>query len=209
MPEAVIVSAARTPIGRANKGSLKDFRPHDLSALIIKAALDKIPELDPNDVNDLMLGCGLPGGEAGNNMARVVTTLLGYEIPGTTLTRYCASSVQTSRMAFHAIKAGEGDVYISAGVETVSRYQFGTSDHIPNTNNPKFDDLLKQSDSEQDTTKRKALLDQIQDLLDQDPPWLFIGYTDHLLMWRANVKGVAFDKRVQTEWGRIETAWLG
>ncbi len=115
MPEAVIVSAARSPIGRANKGSLKEFRPDDLTALIIRAALDKIPALDPNDVNDLMLGCGLPGGEAGNNMARVVTTLLGYEIPGTTLTRYCASSVQTSRMAFHAIKAGEGDVYVSAG----------------------------------------------------------------------------------------------
>jgi acetyl-CoA C-acetyltransferase len=146
MPEAVIVSAARSPIGRANKGSLKDFRPDDLTALIVKAALDKIPELDPNDVDDFMLGCGLPGGEAGNNMARVVTTLLGYEIPGTTLTRYCASSVQTSRMAFHAIKACEGDVYISAGVETVSRYQFGTSDHIPNTRNPVFEEAQKRTE---------------------------------------------------------------
>jgi acetyl-CoA C-acetyltransferase len=146
MPEAVIVSAARTPIGRANKGSLKEFRPDDLSAFIIKAALDKVPGLDPNDVEDLMLGCGLPGGEAGNNMARVVTTLLGYEIPGTTLTRYCSSSVQTSRMAFHAIKAGEGDVFISAGVETVSRFQFGTSDHIPNTRNPKFEDAEKRTE---------------------------------------------------------------
>jgi acetyl-CoA C-acetyltransferase len=146
MPEAVIVSAARTPIGRANKGSLKEFRPDDLTAFIVKAALDKIPELDPNDVTDFMLGCGLPGGEAGNNMARVVTTLLGYEIPGTTLTRYCASSIQTSRMAFHAIKAGEGDVYISAGVETVSRYQFGTSDHIPNTRNPKFEEATARTE---------------------------------------------------------------
>ncbi|MET3963215.1 acetyl-CoA C-acetyltransferase [Marmoricola sp. OAE513] len=140
MPEAVIVSATRTPIGRANKGSLKDFRADDLTAFITQAALDKIPELDPNEVGDLILGCGLPGGEAGNNMARIVTTLMGYEIPGTTLTRYCASSVQSSRTAFHAIKAGEGDVYISAGVEMVSRYQFGTSDHIPNTKNPKFED---------------------------------------------------------------------
>ncbi len=140
MPEAVIVSAARTPIGRANKGSLKDFRPDDLSALIIKAALDKIPELDPATINDLILGCGLPGGEAGNNMGRIVSTLLGYEIPGTTITRYCSSSVQTSRMAFHAIKAGEGDAFISAGVETVSRFQFGTSDHLPNTKNPLFAD---------------------------------------------------------------------
>src|SRR4029079_4386384 len=146
MPEAVIVSTARSPIGRANKGSLKEFRPDDLSALIIQAALDKIPELDPTTINDLMLGCGLPGGESGNNMGRVVATLLGYEIPGTTLTRYCASSVQTSRMAFHAIKAGEGDVYISAGVETVSRYQFGTSDHIPNTNNPKFDEAKQRTE---------------------------------------------------------------
>jgi acetyl-CoA C-acetyltransferase len=143
MPEAVIVSAARTPIGRANKGSLKDFRPDDLTAFIAQAALDKIPALDPNEVGDLILGCGLPGGEAGNNMARIVTTLMGYEIPGTTLTRYCASSVQTTRNAFHAIKAGEGDVYISAGVEMVSRYQFGTSDHIPNTKNPKFEDAQK------------------------------------------------------------------
>ena len=146
MPEAVIVSAARTPIGRANKGSLKDFRPDDLTAFITKAALDKIPELDPNEVNDLILGCGLPGGEAGNNMARIVTTLMGYEIPGTTLTRYCASSVQSSRSAFHAIKAGEGDVYISAGVEMVSRYQFGTSDHIPNTKNPLFEDAQKRTE---------------------------------------------------------------
>jgi len=138
MPEAVIVSAARTPIGRANKGQLRDYRPDDLSALIIKEALGKIPELDPSTINDLMLGCGLPGGEAGNNMGRIVSSLIGYDIPGTTITRYCSSSVQTSRMALHAIKAGEGDVFISAGVETVSRYQFGTSDHIPNTKNPLF-----------------------------------------------------------------------
>ncbi len=146
MPEAVIVSAARTPIGRANKGSLKDFRPDDLSALAIKAALDKIPELDPTIINDLILGVGLPGGEAGNNMGRIVSSLLGYEIPGTTITRYCSSSVQTSRMAFHAIKAGEGDVFISAGVETVSRFQFGTSDHIPNTKNPLFADAQKRTE---------------------------------------------------------------
>jgi acetyl-CoA C-acetyltransferase len=139
MPEAVIVSAARTPIGRANKGSLKDFRPDDLSVLAIKAALDKVPELDPTTIDDLMLGCGLPGGESGFNMGRVVATLLGYDqIPGTTITRYCSSSVQTSRMAFHAIKSGEGHAFISAGVETVSRYAKGTSDHIPDTKNPAF-----------------------------------------------------------------------
>ncbi len=139
MPEAVIVSAARTPIGRANKGSLKDFRPDDLSVLAIKAALDKVPGLDPTTIDDLMLGCGLPGGESGFNMGRVVATLLGYDqIPGTTITRYCSSSVQTSRMAFHAIKAGEGHAFISAGVETVSRFAKGTSDHLPDTKNPAF-----------------------------------------------------------------------
>ncbi len=147
MPEAVIVSAARSPIGRANKGSLKDFRPDDLSALIIQAALEKVPELDPNTVNDLMLGCGLPGGESGNNMGRVVATLLGYDdVPGTTITRYCSSSVQTSRMAFHAIKAGEGDAFISAGVETVSRFAKGTSDHLPDTRNPVFDEAVQRTE---------------------------------------------------------------
>ncbi|MBZ5733007.1 acetyl-CoA C-acetyltransferase [Nocardioides sp. TRM66260-LWL] len=141
MPEAVIVSAARSPIGRANKGSLKDFRPDDLAALIVKAALDKIPALDPRTIDDVLLGVGLPGGESGNNMGRNVPVLLGYdEVPGTTITRYCSSSVQTTRMAFHAIKAGEGDVYVSAGVETVSRFAKGTSDHWPDTHNHLFDD---------------------------------------------------------------------
>jgi len=141
MPEAVIVSAARSPIGRANKGSLKEMRPDDLTAAIIRAALDKIPELDPTAIEDLYLGCGLPGGEMGFNMGRIVAVLLGYDhLPGATITRYCSSSVQTTRMAFHAIKAGEGDVFISAGVETVSRFAKGTSDHLPDTKNPIFDE---------------------------------------------------------------------
>jgi acetyl-CoA C-acetyltransferase len=147
MPEAVIVSAARTPIGRANKGSLKDLRPDDLSAFIIQTALDKIPELDPKDIDDLYLGCGLPGGEMGFNMGRIVAVLMGYDhLPGATITRYCSSSVQTTRMAFHAIKAGEGDVFISAGVETVSRFTKGTSDHLPNTQNPLFDEARARTD---------------------------------------------------------------
>ena len=132
MPEAVIVATARSPIGRAFKGSLKDVRPDDLAAAIVKAALDKVPALDPRDIDDLMLGCGLPGGEQGMNMGRVVATLLGFDhLPGTTITRYCSSSLQTTRMALHAIKAGEGDVFISAGVETVSRFVKGNSDMIP------------------------------------------------------------------------------
>src|SRR6187431_853523 len=129
MPEAVIVAAARSPIGRAHKGSLTQVRPDDLTATIVRSALDQVPALDPAEIDDLYLGCGLPGGEQGYNMARVVATLLGYDhLPAATLTRYCASSLQTTRMAFHAIKAGEGDVFVSAGVETVSRFGKGTSD---------------------------------------------------------------------------------
>ena len=141
MADAVIVAAARSPIGRAFKGSLKDLRPDDLTVAIVRAALDQVPQLDPSDVDDLMLGCGLPGGESGFNMARVAAVLLGYDhLPGTTITRYCASSLQTTRMAMHAIKAGEGEVFISAGVETVSRQVKGSSDSLPDTMNPLFGD---------------------------------------------------------------------
>jgi len=130
--DAVIVATARSPIGRAVKGSLTDLRPDDLAATAIRAALDKVPGLNPHDIDDLYLGCGLPGGEQGFNMARVIAILLGYDfLPGATITRYCSSSLQTTRMAFHAIKAGEGDVFISAGVETVSRYRRGNSDGLP------------------------------------------------------------------------------
>ena len=149
MPEAVIVATARSPIGRANKGSLKDLRPDDLTVQVVQAALDKVPALNPHDVEDLLLGCGLPGGESGNNMARVVAVLLGLDdVPGATLTRYCASSVQTTRMAFHAIKAGEADVIVSAGVETVSRYVKGTSDHFPDVLNPKFAEAKERTDQQ-------------------------------------------------------------
>src|SRR5262245_3572076 len=132
MPEAVIVATARSPIGRAGKGSLVDVRSDDLAKTIVEAALAKVPALDPHLVEDLYLGCGLPGGEQGFNMARVVAILLGLDrLPGATVTRYCASSLQTTRMAFHAIRAGEGDVFISAGVECVSRFARGSSDRLP------------------------------------------------------------------------------
>jgi acetyl-CoA C-acetyltransferase len=141
MPEAVIVATARSPIGRAGKGSLTSIRPDDLAVQIVSAALAKVPQLDPADVGDLILGCGLPGGEQGFNMARVVAVLLGHDhLPGTTVNRYCSSSLQTTRMAFHAIKAGEGDVYISAGVECVSRLAKGSSDSWPDTHNQAFSD---------------------------------------------------------------------
>ncbi|MGV9303709.1 acetyl-CoA C-acetyltransferase [Nonomuraea sp. NPDC003727] len=140
MPEAVIVATARSPIGRAFKGSLKEIRPDDLTVQMIQAALAKVPQLDPTTIDDIMLGCGLPGGEQGFNMARVVSVMLGLDtVPGTTITRYCSSSLQTTRMAFHAIKAGEGDVFVSAGVETVSRFTKGNSDSLPDTQNPVFD----------------------------------------------------------------------
>jgi acetyl-CoA C-acetyltransferase len=129
VPEAVIVATARSPIGRAFKGSLTEIRPDDLAVQIVRAALAKVPELDPAQVDDLILGCGLPGGEQGFNMARVVAVLLGLDsVPGTTVNRYCSSSLQTTRMAYHAIKAGEGEVFISAGVECVSRTVNGSSD---------------------------------------------------------------------------------
>ncbi len=123
MPEAVIVATARTPIGRAFKGSLKEVRPDDLATAVVRAALDKVPGLDPIELDDLMLGCAEPEGKQGVNMARRVAVQLGYDLlPGATVNRFCASSVQTSRMAMHAIKAGEGHAFVSAGVECVSHY---------------------------------------------------------------------------------------
>jgi acetyl-CoA C-acetyltransferase len=148
MPEAVIVSTARSPIGRAAKGSMTTIRPDDLAVQMVRAALDKVEALDPHDVDDLMMGCGQPGGESGFNIGRAVAVGLGYDfMPGTTVNRYCSSSLQTSRMAFHAIKAGEGEVFISAGVETVSRYPKGNSDGWPDTHNPAY------AEAEQRTSK--------------------------------------------------------
>ncbi|MGH2478635.1 MAG: beta-ketoacyl synthase N-terminal-like domain-containing protein, partial [Ktedonobacteraceae bacterium] len=132
MVEAVIVATARSPIGRANKGSLVEYRPDDLAATIVRAVLAKVPQLDPGTVQDLLLGCGEPAGESGYNLARVVALLAGMPgVPGVTVNRYCSSSLQTMRMAFHAIKAGEGDVFVAAGVETVSRFVNGVADLGP------------------------------------------------------------------------------
>ena len=147
MPEAVIVAAARSPIGRAFKGSMTELRADDLTATIIEAAMAQVPELDPGRIDDLLLGCGLPGGEQGFNMARVVTNLLGWEVPGATITRYCSSSLQTTRMAMHAIRAGEGEVFISAGVEMVSRFTKGNSDSLPDTRNPRFADAMARTEA--------------------------------------------------------------
>ncbi len=137
MPEAVIVDAVRTPIGRAGKGSLKDVRADDLAAVPLKALVDRNPEVDFAQTQDIMMGCGFQGGEQGMNIGRTAQLLAGidHHVPATSVNRFCASSLQTIRMAFHAIKAGEGDQYIAAGVEAVSRY----GDQPPMPFHPKLD----------------------------------------------------------------------
>jgi acetyl-CoA C-acetyltransferase len=131
MPEAVIVATGRSPIGRASKGSLIECRPDDLLVHIINEVLKKVPALEPASVEDFIVGCAQPAGESGYNIARVASVMLGLDVPGVTVNRYCSSSLQTIRMAAHAIKAGEGDVFVSAGVETVSRYNHGAADVGP------------------------------------------------------------------------------
>jgi len=149
MPEAVIVATGRTPIGRAVKGSLKDCRPDDLAALVLTEVLAKVPQLDPQTVEDVIMGCGQPGGEAGYNVARVAALLAGLpDVPGVTINRYCSSSLQSIRMAAHAIRAGEGDVFVAAGVEAVSSYRNGAADTGPH--NPRF------ADAEARTVARSA-----------------------------------------------------
>jgi len=137
MPEAVIVATGRSPIGRAFKGHLVDTRPDDLAAHVVTEVLRKVPQLEPQMIDDLICGCGLPGGEQGFNLGRVVSILARLDTPGCTITRYCSSSLQTTRMAYHAIKAGEGDVFLSVGVECVSRYGNGSSD-MPSAQNERL-----------------------------------------------------------------------
>jgi acetyl-CoA C-acetyltransferase len=139
MREAWIVAATRSPIGRANKGSLVDLRPDDLAADVVRAALAKVPALDPASVEDVIVGCAQPAGEAGYNLGRIVSLLAGLgDVPGTTVNRYCASSLQALRIAAHAVLAGEGDVLVAAGVECVSRFAKGKSDGMIETKNPRF-----------------------------------------------------------------------
>ncbi|HMS48065.1 acetyl-CoA C-acetyltransferase [Candidatus Neomicrothrix sp.] len=138
MPEAVIVATARSPIGRAMKGSLKDIRPDDLSAQVLTDLMSKVPAVSPDHIDDLLMGCGQPAGESGHNIGRATAVLLGWnQVPGVTVNRYCSSSLMTIRMAAHAIKAGEGDCFVAAGVETVSRYVHGMAD---GPHNPTFEE---------------------------------------------------------------------
>jgi acetyl-CoA C-acetyltransferase len=137
MTEAVIVAYGRSPIGRARKGSLVDVRPDDLAAYVLGKVVDKVPELDRSQIEDVICGCGLPGGEQGHNIGRVISILARLDVPGVTVNRYCSSSLMTTRMAAHAIRAGEGDIFISAGVECVSRYGSGYPDP-PDSFNPRL-----------------------------------------------------------------------
>ena len=131
MAEPVIVATSRTPIGRASKGSLVEARPDDMSAFIVKDVLSKVDGLDPAEVEDIIWGIGQPGGEGGFNIGRIIAVMNEMEVPGVTVNRYCSSSLQTIRMAAHAIKAGEGDCFVAGGVETVSRYMNGAADTGP------------------------------------------------------------------------------
>ena len=138
---AVIVAARRSPIGRAGKGSLAQMRPDELAHQVLAATLESVPELDPETIDDIHIGCAQAAGEAGYNLARVLAVLGGLDgVPGTTVNRYCSSSLQTTRMAYHAIRAGEADVVVSGGVETVSRHVHGRADGMPDTHNSRFEE---------------------------------------------------------------------
>jgi len=138
MSEAVIVSIGRTPVGRAVKGSLIDQRPDDLGAYVVDEVLKRVPQLDRGQIDDVICGCALPGGEQAHNLARIISLLAGIGAPGTTVNRYCASSLQALRMAFHAIKADEGSAFVCAGVESSTRSPFGVFADQPETQNPRL-----------------------------------------------------------------------
>lgn len=141
MSEAVIVAAGRSPIGRSGKGSLRELRSDDLLAQVFDVTLKQIPQLDPDTIDDIVVGCGQPAGEQGYNLGRQLAIAAGLDgVPGTVVHRYCASSVQTTRMALHAIRSGEGHVFVSAGVEAVSRYGSGKADGLLGTHNPRYAD---------------------------------------------------------------------
>ena len=189
MAEAVIVATSRTAIGRAGKGSLVEARPDDLSAFIIDDVLGKVPEFPRDQVEDVIWGTAQPGGEQGYNLGRVAGLLAGLEAPGTTVNRYCSSSLQTIRMAAHAIRAGEGDAFVSGGVECVSRFQYGVSDNGPH--NPRF------ADAEGRTADRSG--EEVDDWTAPE------GFPDIYIAMGQTAENVAQHKGVsrqaQDEWG--------
>jgi acetyl-CoA C-acetyltransferase len=166
MPEAVIVDAIRTPIGRAVKGSLKDVRTDDLAAVPLKALVERNPGVDFAETVDVMMGCGFGVGEAGYNVGRTAALLAGldHHVPATTVNRFCASSLQTLRMAFHAIKAGEGDQYIAAGVEAVSRFpQYSTVDPHPQLSGEPYNVYIPMGLTAENVAQRCGVSREAQD----------------------------------------------
>jgi acetyl-CoA C-acetyltransferase len=138
MSEVFIVAIGRTPIGRAIKGSLIDERPDDLGAYVVDEVLKQVPQLDRGQIDDVICGCAMPGGEQGHNLGRIISILAGVNAPGTTVNRYCSSSLQAVRMAFHAIKADEGSAFVCAGVESSTRSPLGVFADQPETQNPRL-----------------------------------------------------------------------
>ncbi len=188
MTEAVIVSTARTPIGRARKGSMTGCRPDDLGATVVRAAFDKVPQLPPDSIDDIVLGCAQPGGEHGHNLARVVAVLLGLNaVPGVTVNRFCSSSLQAIRMAAHAVKAGEGDAFVCAGVETVSRYSFGPGDGSA-SHNPRF------AEAEERTRKRSGGASSWEPPVDLPDIYIAMGQTAENVRLREQVSRAEMDE---------------
>jgi acetyl-CoA C-acetyltransferase len=206
VPEAVIVSAVRSPIGRAFKGSLKEVRGDDLAATVIRAALDQVPQLEPAELDDLYLGTAEPSAEQGNNLARVVAVLLGLDrLPGATVNRFCASSVQTTRMAFHAIKAGEGESFVCAGVDCVSRYRrfAGAGQPAEDVANPRFAGAI--ADALETARTNRSWVDP-RETGHLPDVYIAMGQTAENV---ANLRGIS--RRAQDEWAvisqnRAETA---
>ena len=189
MPEAVIVATGRTPIGRAGKGSLVEARPDDMSAFIVDAVLNKVPELSREEIEDVIWGTAQPGGEQGFNLGRVVSLLAGLEAPGVTVNRYCSSSLQTIRMAAHAIMAGEGDAFVAGGVDCVSRYGYGASDTA--AHNEKFSDAeARTAQRSGGDTETWAPSEGLPDL------YIAMGQTAENVAESQNVS-----KQAQDEWG--------
>jgi acetyl-CoA C-acetyltransferase len=169
MPEAVIVDAVRTPIGRAFKGSLKDIRTDDLAAVTLKALVDRNPEVNFSETVDIMMGCGFANGEAGYNVGRNAALLAGidHDVPATTVNRFCASSLQSIRMAFHAIKAGEGDQYIAAGVEAVSRFpqypQFDANSKLDGSEGAPYNVYIPMGETAENVAEERNVSRESQD----------------------------------------------
>ncbi|WP_193103712.1 acetyl-CoA C-acetyltransferase [Brachybacterium sp. FME24] len=204
MPEAVIVATARSPIGRARKGSLKDVRPDDLAAQMIRAALEQVPQLDPSTIDDLQLGCAIPEGYQGGNLARTVAIRLGLDaVPGATVTRFCASSIQTTRAAFHAIRAGEAHAMISAGVESISHSTGKLMEE--DARDPQFQQAWERTDARASREIPAPWHDPRED--DQLPdPYILMGQTAENVAELRGISRQAQDEYAVRSQNRAEAA---